>query len=415
MEGTIDNIQGVTKTIHDFHCFIDYLEANRIALTKTNEYMSRKDLYAINGQMTEPEKKVTKNSDQPAYPLLHLFYHLILAAELYVKESNQGGKLILRSTERLVLFQGLSPTEQYVSLLETLWVDLDWQKINPRKFSNSPEYTYEIVWKELCKLPIGEEISLSDHRLAQLHRFLHDWKHLLLCFSFFGFWKISDQRDLNEVEAYTIILTPLFKNVGHTLVKTRDLHHWNLPLRRKQGDWKKVPGAPLIEEQNVRKIKSEEWFYETLVKLFPKGELEGTMPRDVRSYVGGTYAFKVSLRPSCWRRIQLTANHTLLDLHKMIQKAFHFNDDHLYSFFMDAQKWSHDSFNSQDGQEPPFVDEVKIGELGLKAGRRFLYLFDFGDEWEFHVEVESILEGKNEPLKPQIVEVYGTAPEQYRF
>jgi len=31
-------------------------------------------------------------------------------------------------------------------------------------------------------------------------------------------------------------------------------------------------------------------------------------------------------------------------LHLAIQEAFEFDDDHLYSFFMDNKKWSHDRY-----------------------------------------------------------------------
>lgn len=94
----------------------------------------------------------------------------------------------------------------------------------------------------------------------------------------------------------------------------------------------------------------------------------------------GTYLIKVSLSRGIWRKIEMAAKHTLHQLHLAI------NDDHLYSFFMDNKKWSYDRYESPY-DEGPNADEVMIGKLGLHAGKTFLYLFNYGDEWEFKVEV----------------------------
>ena len=51
-----------------------------------------------------------------------------------------------------------------------------------------------------------------------------------------------------------------------------------------------------------------------------------------------TYVFKVSLAKDLWRRIEIAADHTLLDLHRAIQKAYNFDDDHLYSFLWMAER-----------------------------------------------------------------------------
>ena len=54
-----------------------------------------------------------------------------------------------------------------------------------------------------------------------------------------------------------------------------------------------------------------------------------------------------------------------------------------------------------------------IGDLPLKPGDTMISLFDFGDQWEFHVALERI-----EPRDPSlgqlaVLETHGQAPEQY--
>jgi len=96
--------------------------------------------------------------------------------------------------------------------------------------------------------------------------------------------------------------------------------------------------------------------------------------------VDGTYVFKVSLAKDLWRRIEISADHTLLDLHRAIQKAYNFDDDHLYSFLWTAERGRMKDLFPPYEEEDPWVDDVRIGELGLFIGQNILYLFDYGDE-----------------------------------
>lgn len=54
-----------------------------------------------------------------------------------------------------------------------------------------------------------------------------------------------------------------------------------------------------------------------------------------------SYTFHVSIPNTgrVWRKIELTAEQTLEDLHFAIQDAFDFDADHLYSFFMSGRAW----------------------------------------------------------------------------
>jgi hypothetical protein len=56
-----------------------------------------------------------------------------------------------------------------------------------------------------------------------------------------------------------------------------------------------------------------------------------------------TYTFHVSIPNTgrVWRKVELTAEQTLADLHMAIQDAFEFDAAHLYSFFMSGRAWDH--------------------------------------------------------------------------
>ncbi len=60
------------------------------------------------------------------------------------------------------------------------------------------------------------------------------------------------------------------------------------------------------------------------------------------------------------------------------------------------------------------VRKVTIDELNLRARKKFLYLFDYGDEWRFSVQVDKINKDAPEDVKyPRIVEQVGKPPPQY--
>ena len=58
------------------------------------------------------------------------------------------------------------------------------------------------------------------------------------------------------------------------------------------------------------------------------------------------------------------------------------------------------------------MNDAEIVRLELFQGQSFLYIFDFGVEWGFNVEVVKII-NEDEFSEPQILEVVGEAPEQY--
>ena len=150
-----------------------------------------------------------------------------------------------------------------------------------------------------------------------------------------------------------------------------------------------------------------------------------------------TYVFKVKLRHDkySWRKIEILGNQTLDDLHMAIQKAFDFDADHLYSFFMSGKAWDNSDFEyyHPEANSGPLGNRVRttlslirgshpeprlpatrarIESLNLKPKQKFLYLFDYGDEW--HFEVTFLKEGSSEKARyPRLIDSKGEAKKQY--
>lgn len=81
---------------------------------------------------------------------------------------------------------------------------------------------------------------------------------------------------------------------------------------------------------------------------------------------------------------------------------------------MDGKRWSNDCIASPyDDFGHPNAAEVQIGDVGLETKLKFLYLFDYGNEWCFVVEVENIMQQAGEQFIPYVKEKKGKAPAQY--
>ncbi len=134
----------------------------------------------------------------------------------------------------------------------------------------------------------------------------------------------------------------------------------------------------------------------------------------------GAYAFRVRLKYAkalFSRTIELRSKQTLEDLHYAIQRAIHWDADHLYSFFMSGDE-EEDLYRFSCPYEedyPPWTHEAVIGELGLVVKHKFLYLFDYGDNHRFEVEVVSLTPQaeRGKGTYPRLIESTGEAPEQY--
>ena len=126
-----------------------------------------------------------------------------------------------------------------------------------------------------------------------------------------------------------------------------------------------------------------------------------------------SYVISAALDKRLYRHIRISADATLERLSQAILDAYGFEADHAYAFFMNGRVW--------DGEEAYYcplledaertADEAQLGELGLRVGAKFIYLFDFGEEWSFDCRV---LEASGEPAgEPSVVRSAGKAPEQY--
>jgi Plasmid pRiA4b ORF-3-like protein/LexA DNA binding domain len=119
------------------------------------------------------------------------------------------------------------------------------------------------------------------------------------------------------------------------------------------------------------------------------------------------------------RVFEIRGDQTLEQLHEAIFKAYDRWDEHLYEFQLGKRPFDPDGPNYGVAEEttgkkrPHNAGTTKLDDLGLKPGRVFGYLFDFGNEWYHQVQVERIEQAIPTVGYPRVIKRVGKSPPQY--
>jgi pRiA4b ORF-3-like protein len=92
------------------------------------------------------------------------------------------------------------------------------------------------------------------------------------------------------------------------------------------------------------------------------------------------------ISPKIWRRIEVPDRCTLEQLHRVLQLAFSWLDCHLHAFEVGKR-----TFRGSDPEwDGEFTSQVQLRELALTNGATIRYNYDFGDDWEVDLVIESV-------------------------
>jgi len=398
--------QDINATLGDFMKFFQFLEEKKPILSKRNIELGKNDLFEVNKLLKFRKDVSLPNFQQESYPIIDLMFHLTQLGKLYKKNADAKGNPYLEATSRKTEFDKLNSFEKYSFLIETFWTQYDFKEIIRLGDRTIDEFILTI-----SKSQPGQKLVKGAFSKRESYDPIFTYDSVLAYyFSFFGFCTfvpiISENKKLSKYDdnIKVIIPTELGVNICKILV-TQKIVRWNIPWIESYG---------IYDEDDDLDSKQVPLFTH-FEPMFPKGVLLHTVKDEIKKVVKCNFTFKVSLETNVWRKIKLSYKHSLEDLHLSIQKAFDFDNDHLYAFFMDGKKNSRNAYNSSRGNEGPFTDEAILGNLDLYTGQKILYYFDYGDSWEFAVQLLTIQEDELPIKKPSIIEIKGEAPSQYHY
>jgi hypothetical protein len=130
------------------------------------------------------------------------------------------------------------------------------------------------------------------------------------------------------------------------------------------------------------------------------------------------YVFEAELvdYPGVARTVAVRGDQALEDLHEVLRQAFEWFDDHLYSFWLSGEFWgdAESEFTAPGGGGARRAEtaDVELDRLGLEAGQKIAYLFDYGDQWHVELRLADIRPAGAERY-PLVLASRGEAPPQY--
>ena len=403
--------QTITETepgpiLKDFQTILDFIGSDGILVSGKRNQISLKLLGEINQRLSQPNEIDLKRPQQKSYPTIHGLY-LLLRATGIVKLARQGKQRTLVLNPPIYeSWQQLNPTERYCTLLEAWLVRAHGEMLGEEQSPYMTEGdTCLQSWPELTR---KKRLSFATYKDQDQQR-LNDYPgyHNLALMELFGVVKITTNKPesgkgwrIRYIEAL-----PLGKALMELLRETYETNEFSWPSETD-------PSRPFNDLQPA------------LSPYFPEWQQTLAIPN--YAFQPGRHIFKVSLGKA-WRRIAISGEATLADLAGLILDSVEFDYDHLDQFTYTNHlgrkvEVVHPAF--EDGEY--FTNAVKIGSLPIQEGSLMEYLFDFGDCWEFSVELEAVetqstspankgskSKKKSKQLLGEIVEVHGKAPSQY--
>lgn len=134
-----------------------------------------------------------------------------------------------------------------------------------------------------------------------------------------------------------------------------------------------------------------------------------------------SFVFRASLTPKIYRAFEISATSSLYALAQAITRFFDFDFDHAFGFY---SKLTGNIYNSPVRYEL-FVDmgegegdarsvkRTRIIEAFPSVGTKMQFLFDYGDEWLFRVELVERKPKEPKVRLPRLLMSAGQAPAQY--
>jgi len=104
------------------------------------------------------------------------------------------------------------------------------------------------------------------------------------------------------------------------------------------------------------------------------------------------YQLRVYLRkisPVIWRRLLVRSDRSVADLHYILQIVMNWTDFHLHQFRIRGKRYGVARLEGPWFQDR--AEDVLLNRFQFRPRERFLYEYDFFDQWEHEIRIEQIL------------------------
>lgn len=116
----------------------------------------------------------------------------------------------------------------------------------------------------------------------------------------------------------------------------------------------------------------------------------------------------LGISPMIWRRIKVSSDSTIADLHYIIQIAMGWKEEHLHQFLIHGVHYgiSYPGTGGFMGN----AHEIKLSKFGFREREKFSYEYDFNCSWKHQIRVEAILSEEQQQVLPICTAGKGNCP-----
>jgi hypothetical protein len=131
------------------------------------------------------------------------------------------------------------------------------------------------------------------------------------------------------------------------------------------------------------------------------------------------FQFKIQIknidRPPVWRRLYIPESITFERFHEIIQAAFGWRRSHLFMFSKSGYGSDEIVGFPDEEYNDPFqkytsraASEVRLSEIFKNVRQKYLYTYDFGDDWVHQITLEKVTE--DSIINPALLAGEGACP-----
>lgn len=311
----------------DFSVFCDYVSDNKVKIAKKTGNIGKLDCFALNALFHVKEEYEKPAYLQNQYPIVNFFYYV--AVKYKILEINSAGTL-LQKGRNYPVFQESSAWEQYALFLvvflydgmfagrESTWYVGD---VTDRWLMYVDGF---MEWVDREKPRAGSPYQMSGNNRISYFRCLDFITPYMQELNLIKVWNRPTGESWGEEDCWRIETLPLLEMVSD-LYENADIDE-NMDENEIMDEQRTADidaMMPYIYEAYIGRIVREEKM-SGLLRLF-----ENASEEDWEQ----TVDLEVSVRyTDCIRVIRMNLSDSLYDLHRIIQEAVAFDDDHLFEF-----------------------------------------------------------------------------------
>ena len=116
------------------------------------------------------------------------------------------------------------------------------------------------------------------------------------------------------------------------------------------------------------------------------------------------YVFLLDIVPPIWRRVELSSETSLAQLHKVLQAAMGWQDYHLHEFEIGGRRYRVPDTDYDLSGEVVKDSTVKLSKALARKDDSLLYTYDFGGNWAHSVVLEDIVPIEPDTKYPRVIE-----------